>query len=185
MNQTEIIIKALKKLGGRGTVRDICLLGKFYIGSNSKAQSVDANIRRILNSNPSIFRHPEGVDKGIWELVSYKNDMDNLRQQLTEKEEECRQLSAVPKAKALVEELLKETMNVTKHDRKKADIVRMLLRNLGYFEEALALDAFIEEKEEALTKALEKLNIHNVSMTGQNAHYYENNINQNQNAKTY
>jgi len=39
------------------------------------------------------------------------------------------------------------------------------------------LDAWIDEKEDELAKALERLNIHirNITMTGQNATYNENN----------
>ncbi len=181
MNQKDIIIEVLKKLGGRGTVEDICVLGKHYIGDSSTAQSVEANIRRILNSNPETFRHPEGVEKGEWELVSYRNKVSELMFGIEMQRGVISNLKSIPTEAGFVDKFLKEVMNVYKHDRKKADSIRIILRNLGHDQAADVLDAWIDEKEGELTKALEKLKIHiqNVSMTGQNAMYIENGTNDN------
>ena len=73
--------------------------------------------------------------------------------------------------------MLPEMMDVCMHERMKADPLRIVLRHLGYEEAAAVLDAWIGEKEDELVKALERLNIHirNITMTGQNATYNENN----------
>ena len=84
---------------------------------------------------------------------------------------------AIPKEAEFIDKFLKEVMHIYKHDRMKADPIRIVLRNLGHEEAAEVLDAWIDEKEDELKKALEKLNIHirNITMTGQNATYNENN----------
>ncbi len=181
MNQIDIIIEVLKKLGGRGTVEDICVLGKHYIGDSSTAQSVEANIRRILNSNPEVFRHPEGVERGEWELVSYRNEVSELKLALEIQRKEIQYLKSIPKEADFIERFLEEVMNVYKHDRKKADSIRIALRNSGHDQAADVLDAWIDEKEGEVTKALEKLkiDIHNITLTGQKAKYIENRINDN------
>ncbi len=151
MNQKDIIIEVLKKLGGRGTVEDICVLGKHYIGDSSVAQSVEANIRRILNSNPDLFRHPEGVDKGEWELVSYQEKIAekdriiaDLKSQLAAKNEE---LKMIKTEDSFVYRLVKSTKALFGINRKQADFVRQVLLKVGRIKEHEELLDWIQGKE--------------------------------------
>ena len=68
-------------------------------------------------------------------------------------------------------------MNEYKRKRPNADPIRNILRHMGHEEAAAVLDAWIDEKEDELAKALEKLKIQirNITMTGNDATYNENN----------
>ena len=68
-------------------------------------------------------------------------------------------------------------MNEYKRKRPDADPIRNILRHMGHEEAAAVLDAWIDEKEDELVTALEKLKIQirNITMTGNNATYNENN----------
>ncbi len=147
MNQKEIIIEVLKKLGGRAINKDIYVLGKYYIGDNSTAQMVENNIRRILNSNPDVFRHPEGVDEGEWELVSYRNEMQELKYKIQQQEEAYNKLMAEESKAAFVNRTLDEAISLYKHDVAKLDIIRQLFHNLGCKEAEEVLDKIISGKE--------------------------------------
>ncbi len=147
MNQKDIIIKVLKKLGGRGTVKDICLLGKYYIGDSSTAQTVEANIRRILNSNPNIFRHPMGVEQGEWELVSYKEEIAKRDYRIKELQEEIAQLRAIKTEDDFVKRLVRETKNLYKHEKVKIEVIRQILYKVGRGDAEAELDAWIEGRE--------------------------------------
>ena len=70
---------------------------------------------------------------------------------------------------------MKEVMNVYKYERKKADPIRIIMRTLGHEEATAVLDAWIDEKEDELKKALVKLKIQirNITMTGERATYVE------------
>ena len=129
-----------------------------------------------LITHPKNFRRSPG-QKGWWELVSYQQEIAELKEQVAGLKEENRLLKAVPKEAEFIEKFIHEVMNVYKHDRKKADSIRIIMRTLGHEEAAAVLDAWIDEKEDELAKALERLNIHirNITMTGQNATYNENN----------
>ena len=68
-----------------------------------------------------------------------------------------------------------EVMNDYKRKREQADPIRNILRHMGHEDAAAVLDAWIDAKEDDLTKALEKLKIQirNITMTGSNATYNE------------
>ena len=84
---------------------------------------------------------------------------------------------SIPKEAEFVEKFLEEIMNEYKRKRPDADPIRNILRHMGHEEAAAVLDAWIDEKEDELVKALEKLKIQirNITMTGNNATYNENN----------
>ena len=129
-----------------------------------------------LITHPKNFRRSPG-QKGWWELVSYQQEIAELKEQVAGLKEENRLLKAVPKEAEFIEKFIHEVMEDCKHDRKSAVPVRNILRHMGHEEAAMVLDAWIDEKEDELAKALERLNIHirNITMTGQNATYNENN----------
>ena len=84
---------------------------------------------------------------------------------------------SIPKEAEFVEKFLEEIMNEYKRKRPDADPIRNILRHMGHEEAAAVLDAWIDEKEDELVTALEKLKIQirNITMTGNNATYNENN----------
>ena len=176
MTQKEAIIKALEEHGGRERLPVIyprvIQLATFKPNSDKQA-----TIRTTLQRHPECFRHSPGKPDGWWELVSFQEEIAELKQQITELIESNKLQAAIPKDVNLIEKMLPEMMDVCMHERMKADPLRIVLRHLGYEEAAAVLDAWIGEKEDELVKALERLNIHirNITMTGQNATYNENN----------
>ena len=128
-----------------------------------------------LITHPKNFRRSPG-QKGWWELTSYQEEIAELKGQVAGLKEENRLLKAVPKESEFIEKFIHEVMEDCKHDCKSAVPVRNILRHMGHEEAAAVLDAWIDEKEDELAKALERLNIHirNITMTGQNATYNEN-----------
>lgn len=176
MTQKEAIIKALEEHGGRERLLVIyprvIQLATFKPDSDKQA-----TIRTTLQRHPECFRHSPGKPEGWWELVSFQEEIAELKQQITELIESNKLQAAIPKDVNLIEKMLPEMMDVCMHERMKADPLRIVLRHLGYEEAAAVLDAWIGEKEDELVKALERLNIYirNITMTGQNATYNENN----------
>jgi hypothetical protein len=174
MTQKEAIIKALEEHGGRERLPVIyprvIQLATFKPNSDKQA-----TIRTTLQRHPECFRHSPGKPDGWWELVSFQEEIAELKQQITELIESYKLQAAIPKDVNLIEKMLPEMMDVCMHERMKADPLRIVLRHLGYEEAAAVLDAWIGEKEDELVKALERLNIHirNITMTGKDAKYIE------------
>ena len=66
---------------------------------------------------------------------------------------------SIPKEAEFVEKFLQEVMNEYKRKRAEADPIRNILRHMGHEDAAAVLDAWIDEKEDEVKKALEKLKI--------------------------
>ena len=147
MTQKEIVIMVLKKLGGRGSVEDICVLAKHYIGDSSSANSVDANVRRELNSNPSVFRHPEGVTRGEWELVDYSNEIEKREEQIKQLQAEIDSFKNMPTAVDVELNILKEVMNRFKHNRADAGPYRYMLEQAGCKIAVAVLDVWMSKSD--------------------------------------
>ena len=156
MTQKEAIIKALEEHGGRERLPVIyprvIQLATFKPGSNKQA-----TIRTTLQRHPELFRHSPGKPDGWWELVSFQEEIAELTQKVSELTEENKQLIAIPKEADFVDRFLKEVMNEYKRKRGDADPIRNILRHMGHEEAAAVLDAWIDEKEDELTKALLRL----------------------------
>ena len=176
MTQKEAIIKALEEHGGRERL-PVIYPRVIQLATFKPDSDKQATIRTTLQRHPECFRHSPGKPDGWWELVSFQEEIAELKQQITELIESYKLQAAIPKDVNLIEKMLPEMMDVCMHERMKADPLRIVLRHLGYEEAAAVLDAWIGEKEDELVKALERLNIHirNITMTGQNATYNENN----------
>lgn len=174
MTINEACIKVLTELGGKAPLKIICAKVQEIVVL--RGATPYNSICTELITHPKNFRRSPG-QKGWWELVSYQQEIAELKEQVAGLKEENRLLKAVPKESEFIEKFIHEVMNVYKHDRKKADSIRIIMRTLGHEEAAAVLDAWIDEKEDELAKALERLNIHirNITMTGQNATYNENN----------
>lgn len=156
MTQKEAIIKALDEHGGRAKLIDIyprvIQLAIFKPDSDKQA-----TIRTTLQRHSECFRPSPGKPKGWWELVSYQEELAELKNKVIELTETNKLIIAIPKEAEFIDKFLKEVMNVYKYERKKADPIRIIMRTLGHEEAAEVLDAWIDEKEDELKKALDKL----------------------------
>ena len=172
MTQKEAIIEALKQLGGKAKMCEICKRA-IGIGDFSGSKNPGNTVRNCIYTNPHEFRPSGG---GWWELVSYQEEIAELKTQIAELAETNKQLMAIPKEAEFVDKFLKEVMNDYKRNRGAAEPIRNILRHMGHEDAAAVLDAWIDEKEDELVKALLekiKIQIRNINMTGQNATYNE------------
>jgi len=154
MTINEACIKVLTELGGKAPLKLICLKVQEIVVF--KGATPYNSICTELITHPKNFRRSEG-QKGWWELTSYQEEVYELKKQVVELSETNRQLVAIPKEAEFIDKFLKEVMNVYKYERKKADPIRIIMRTLGHEEAAEVLDAWIDEKEDELKKALDKL----------------------------
>lgn len=175
MTQKEAIIHVLEEFGGRANLTDVyprvIKLSVFKKDSDKKA-----TIRATIQRHPELFRQSPGK-KGWWELVSYQEEVAALKKENEELKDSNKRLTSIPKEAEFIERFLDEVMDVYKYDRKKADPIRIIMRTLGHEDAVAVLTAWIDEKEDELAKALEKLKIQirNITMTGNDATYNENN----------
>lgn len=152
MTQKEAIIKVLTDLGGRAHLKSIyprvAQLVAFKEGSDSQA-----TIRNHLQTHPEHFRQTEGM-KGYWELVSFqeeiaslKQEINDLKNQLLEKDRTIEDLKTVKTEDDFVKRLLKETKKMFNHERSKAVGISQLLDKMGRCNDFEDLDAWIEGRE--------------------------------------
>lgn len=149
MTQKEAIIKALEELGGKARLADIyprvIRLVDFKEGSDKQA-----TIRATLQRTTDHFRPTPGK-KGWWELVSYQEEIANMKQtiseltvQLAEKNNAIEELKKVKTEVDFVKRLLKETKKMFKHNKERADVVRLVLDKMGCTVAEAELDAWID-----------------------------------------
>lgn len=155
MTISEACEKALKDLGGRAHLSDIYprVLKMVKLTGATPTNS----IRTEMKNHPLLFRHSPNKPRGWWELTSYQEEVAELKSQIVELTETNKQLIAIPKEAEFVDRFLKEVMNEYKRKRGEADPIRNILRHMGHEEAAAVLDAWIDEKEDELTKALLRL----------------------------
>lgn len=157
----------------------ICELA-LTLGDFSGSKNPKATIRNCIYTHPLDFISSE--QKDYWQLASYqeevaglKREIEELKGQLAKKDKTIEELKAVPKEAEFVEKFLREVMDEYKRKPKQADPIRNILRHMRHKGATAVLDAWIDEKEDELKRALEKLKIqiHNVTMTGNQAKYIE------------
>lgn len=154
MTINEACIKVLTELGGKAPLKLICLKVQEIVVFRG-ATPYNSICTELIN-HPKNFRRSEG-QKGWWELTSYQEEVANLKSKIVELTETNKQLIAIPKEADFVDRFLKEVMNEYKRKRGDADPIRNILRHMGHEEAAAVLDAWIDEKEDELTKALLRL----------------------------
>ena len=164
----------LTELGGRAPLKLLCMKVQEIVVF--KGATPYNSICTELINHPKNFRRTEGK-KGWWELVSYQEEVAALKKENEELKDSNKRLTSIPKEAEFIERFLDEVMDVYKYDRKKADPIRIIMRTLGHEDAVAVLTAWIDEKEDELAKALEKLKIQirNITMTGNDATYNENN----------
>lgn len=145
MTQKEAIIKALEVFGGRAELSDlyphVLKMTKFKPGSNAKA-----TIRTTLQRNPYVFRQSE-AKRGVWELVSFQEDIAARDRRIKELEEENARLRTVKTEDDFVKRLVEETKKLYKHERSKTEVIRQILYKVGRSDAEEELDAWIEGRE--------------------------------------
>lgn len=154
MTINEACIKVLTELGGKAPLKLICLKVQEIVVF--KGATPYNSICTELINHPKNFRR-SGGQKGWWELTSYQEEVADLKKENAELKEENKQLIAIPKEADFVDRFQKEVMNEYKRKRGDADPIRNILRHMGHEEAAAVLDAWIDEKEDELTKALLRL----------------------------
>ena len=176
MTQREATVKARKDLGGRAKLPDIYLHVVKLLEKKSISE-IEAPVRGLLQRDKLLFRRPPDKPTGWYELTSYQEEVAAIKKENEELKESNKRLTSIPKEAEFIEKFLDEVMDVYKYDRKKADPIRIIMRTLGHEEAVAVLTAWIDEKEDELAKALEKLKIQirNITMTGNDATYNENN----------
>ena len=154
MTINEACIKVLTELGGRAPLKLLCIKVQEIVVF--KGATPYNSICTELINHPKNFRRTEGK-KGWWELVSYQEEVATLKKENEELKERNNVLIAIPKEAEFIEKFLAEVMNEYKRKRPDADPIRNILRHMGHEEAAAVLDAWIDEKEDELAKALLKL----------------------------
>lgn len=157
MTQKEAIIKVLKGLGGRAKLSDIYplveKLASFKPGSNKQA-----TIRSIMLRDLQNFRQTK-KGSGIWELVSYQEDIAERDKEIAELTAEVERLRKVPTEDDFVKRFIEATKTQFKFRRQEADAVRQIMDKMGRSDAEAVLGAWIERKENTSTLAIGKLEI--------------------------
>ena len=155
MTQKEALEQALKDLGGRAHLQDIYPVALKYI-THKEGSKIYDSLRCCIHDKRR-FRPSPDKPQGWYELLSYQEELAILKKENEELTESNRRLMSIPKEAEFVKKFLKEIMNEYKRKRAEADPIRNILRHMGHEEAAAVLDAWIDEKEDELKKALEKL----------------------------
>lgn len=174
MTQKEALEQALKDLGGRAHLQDIYPVALKYI-THKEGSKIYDSLRGCIHDKRR-FRPSPGMPRGWYELLSYQEEIATLKKRVENLEKQIELLTSIPKEAEFIERFLDEVLDVYKYDRKKADPIRIIMRTLGHEDAVAVLTAWIDEKEDELAKALEKLKIQirNITMTGNDATYNEN-----------
>lgn len=159
MIQKEAIKEALKLLGGKAKMSEICKWAQCF-GDFSGSQDPKSTIRNCIYKHPQVFR---SSGNGWWELVSYQEEIASRDKRIKELEEENAQLKAVKTEDDFVRRLVSVTKNLFSVSRKHADYVRQVLLKLGRDEDQEELLAWIERREQKPIKKITKKIIQKIS----------------------
>ena len=155
MTQKDALEQALKDLGGRAHLQDIYPVALKYI-THKEGSKIYDSLRGCIHDKRR-FRPSPDKPQGWYELLSFQEEVAALKKENEELKESNKLLMSIPKEAEFVEKFLEEIMNEYKRKRPNADPIRNILRHMGHEEAAAVLDAWIDEKEDELKKALEKL----------------------------
>lgn len=169
MTQKEAIEKALQKLGGRASLKEIYPLAIGF-GDFSGSKNKEATIRNYLQTSPKSFRKSPEKPAGWYELISFQEEIANrdnriaeLEALLTTKNKEIEELKNIPTENDFVRRLVHSTKNLFGVNRKHADYVRQVLLKLGRDKEQEELLAWIERREQKTEKRVTKKVIQKIS----------------------
>lgn len=155
MTQEEALIKALKILGGKGTLDKIYPLALKALGK--EGANTKASFRKTLQKHPASFK---SFQRGVWELSSYQEELAIRDKRITELEAEVEALKNIPKEDDFVKRFVEETKRFYKHERKKADAIRQIIIKVGRQDAEGEIDAWMDGKQ---TKKVEKRIVQKIS----------------------
>lgn len=145
MTHKEAVRKALELLGGKAQLKQIYPVAIKLIGKNTRSVDIKATIRRELNSSPFYFKAtPSG--EGSWELISYQEEIADLKAQLADKEEIIDELKKVPTEEDFIHRLLEKLKTIWKDEKKTISEIRKILDALGRSDVVAELDNYLELK---------------------------------------
>ena len=156
LTHKEAVKKALEMLGGKATLKQIYPVAIKLIGKNTKSVDIKATIRRELNSSPFHFKSTPVVE-GSWELISYQEDIANLKAELKEKDEIIEELQKRPTEDDFIDRLLEKLKTVWKNEKKTINEIRKILDALGRVDVVEKLDACLEGKAKKSKKNIENV----------------------------
>ena len=164
LTHKEAVKKALEMLGGRAQLKQIYPVAIKLIGKNTRSVDIKATIRRELNSSPLYFKATPGVE-GSWELISYQEEIANLKAQLAEKDKLIEEQKKVPTEDDFIRRLLEKLRTVWKDEKKTINEIRKILDALGRSDIVEELDACLDGKAKKSKKHV-KSGIPNIVVNG-------------------
>lgn len=151
MAQKEAIIEALKRLGGKAKMCDICTFAQ-TIGNFSGSQKPDSTIRNCIYTHPYDF--VKSKENGYWELASYQEELATRDHRIKELEAEVETLKNIPKEDDFVKRFVEETKRFYKHERKKADAIRQIMIKVGRKDAETEIDSWMDGKQKKVVKKI-------------------------------
>lgn len=162
MTQKDALEQALKELGGRAHLQDIYPVALKYI-THKEGSKIYDSLRGCIHDKRR-FRRSPGMPTGWYELISFQEEIANLKQGIAKRDEEISSLKEKvellekrPTVEEFVRKLVKATKSLFKIHRAHADFIRQVLELLGFTDEAEELGAWIEHKENRIVDAVEKI----------------------------
>lgn len=131
-------------LGGKAELKDIYMLA-YPLAEFSSNPNWKASIRWHLQKDADSFR--PSAKRGVWELVSFQEDIAARDRRIKELEEENARLRTVKTEDDFVKRLVEETKKLYKHERSKTEVIRQILYKVGRSDAEEELDAWIEGRE--------------------------------------
>lgn len=160
MTQKEAIIEALKRLGGRAKMGEICKLAQ-DLSDFSGSKKPENTIRNCIYTNPDAFR--PSPQRGCWELLSYqeevaalKNEIEILKSQLMAKDKTIEELRKVKTEDDFVVKFVKKVKHNLKRDKKTVEEIRKLMDALNRSDADKELDEWLQGKDKKVVKQVTK-----------------------------
>ena len=145
MTHKEAVKKALEMLGGKAQLKQIYPVAIKLIGKNTRAIDIKATIRRELNSSPFYFKATPNVE-GSWELISYQEEITDLKAQLADKDKIIDEQKKVPTEDDFISRLLEKLKTIWKDEKKTIGEIRKILDALGRSDVVAELDNYLESE---------------------------------------
>ena len=143
LTHKETVKKALEMLGGKAQLKQIYPVAIKLIGKNTKSVDIKATIRRELNSSPYDFKATPNVE-GSWELISYQEEVENLKAIIAEQQKVIEEREKVPTEDDFIQRLLEKLKTIWKDDKKTISEIRKILDALGRSDVVKELDNYLE-----------------------------------------
>lgn len=151
LTHKEAVKKALGMLGGKAQLKQIYPVAIKLIGKNTRSVDIKATIRRELNSSPYDFKATPDVE-GSWELVSYQEEVENLKAIIAEQNKVIEEQKKVPTEDDFIQRLLEKLKTVWKDEKKTINEIRKILDALGRSDVVAELDNYLESKKKKPSK---------------------------------